>query len=116
MFRGRIGILWRRVHEIEFTLPRHCLLRCITGPYGCYCVCDPPIEGCVRVRVDIVFLDICHVFSDLRGIRLVLELLNGSYQCFHAVDQVLVYGQPVQGSFFLCVAILVYNLHLLHDG
>lgn len=45
-----------------------------------------------------------------------LKLSHCANQGFRAVDQVLVYGVAVERELIICVAILVYNLHLLDDS
>jgi len=45
-----------------------------------------------------------------------IELSHGADQGLCAVDHVFEYGMAIERELVVCVAILVYNLHLLDDG
>lgn len=51
-----------------------------------------------------------------RILDLDVELSHGTNQRLCAVDHVFEYSMAVERELVVCVAILVYNLHLLDDG
>jgi len=51
-----------------------------------------------------------------RILDLDVELSHGADQGLCAVDHVLEYSMAVERELVVCVAILVYDLHLLDDG
>lgn len=74
------------------------------------------VQGCVGVGVDVVLFDERCRVPDFFTVGHDLELLHCRYQSLHAIYQVLVYRQSVQRPFFLGVSVLMYDLHLFHNG
>jgi hypothetical protein len=67
------------------------------------------------IRINLVLEKII-AERDIRGIhRLDSELPHRRDQCLGAVDQILVDGQSIESQFIHSIAILVNDLHLLHD-
>lgn len=85
-------------------------------PQAGNCLACPWIKVGVGIWVysvlhqEVAMLFVCRVLD------LDLELSHGAYEGLCAVDKVLEYRVAVERELVVCVAILVYNLHLLDDS
>lgn len=110
-----VFVLWGRVHEVEFALVLHYICDTWVLPYRDDRLGDPWVKGDMRVWVDLVVQEIVAVVSIVWVPRFYIELSHCSYQGLGAIQDVLVYRQPVQGQLIFCVPVLVDDLHLFHD-
>ena len=80
------------------------------------CLACPWVKVGVGIWIDGVFNQEVAMLFVRRVLDLDLELSHGAYEGLCAVHKVLEYRVAVERELIVCVAILVYNLHLLDDG
>lgn len=67
------------------------------------------------IWIDLVFEKVVAVLLVGWVLALYIELSHGTNKRLRTVDQVLIYREPVQCELVHGIAILMYNLHLLHN-
>jgi hypothetical protein len=110
------NVLWRRVHQVEFTLVFQNAGGTRVIPDESHRISDLWIQGYVWVRVYVVFHDVCEKIADSLAGRLDVEVVVRLDEGLGTVEKILVNSQAIKRELFDTVSILVNNFHLFDDG